>query len=169
MKKSESGDKPDQGEQVDKTCTPANNSPKGKRRRVTNQSSASVNDAAQMSTIHKTNEDNSEVDDNNQTNLVPIKTVDEMTVQELRDLIKQSPELMANQRISTSGEEVAIPISGEEVAIPISGEKVADNFSSTYYGEEVDYNPLSSQEDEEQQKSTKDDDDKSESQKEEEG
>ena len=88
MKKSESGDKPDQGEQVDKTCKPADNSPKEEKRRVTNQSSASDNDAAQISTIHKTNEDNSAVDDNNQTKLVSIKTVDEMTVQELRDLIK---------------------------------------------------------------------------------
>ena len=128
-KKSESGDKPDQGEQVDKTCTPSDNSQKEEIRRVTNQSSASDNDAAQISTIHKTNEDNSAVDDNNQTKLVSSKTVDEMTVQELRDLIKRSPELLANRRS------------------PISGEEVADNFSSTSYGEEVDYNSSSSQED----------------------
>ena len=143
MKRSESGDKPDQGEQVDKTCTPSDNSPKEEIRRVTNQSSASDNDAAQISTIHKTNEDNSAVDDNNQTNLVHIKTVEEMTVQELRDLIKRSPELLANRRG------------------PISGEEVADHFSSTSYGEEVDYNSSFSQEDEEKQKSPNDEDNKS--------
>ena len=74
-----------------------------------------------------------------------------MTVQELRDLIKRSPELLANRRG------------------PISGEEVADHFSSTSYGEEVDYNSSFSQEDEKKQKSPNDEDNKSESQKEEEG